>query len=121
MRNVMLILGCSLVLILRKGEWNELIGYSKDCGKDRPNSRTNSLQRGKNDADQILFQRVSVTALNPVIERIRLILFVRAIDKDNRVHDRAPTCARSHSWQCSSAHGALCYIFTFLLSLFEIR
>jgi hypothetical protein len=30
MRSVTLILGCCLVLIMRKGEWNELTGYSKD-------------------------------------------------------------------------------------------
>jgi hypothetical protein len=55
-RSVTLILGCCLVLILRKGEWNELTGHSKDRGEDRPNSRTNSLQCGENDADQILFE-----------------------------------------------------------------
>jgi hypothetical protein len=38
MRNVALILGCSLVLILRNGEWNELTEHSKDRGKDRSNS-----------------------------------------------------------------------------------
>jgi hypothetical protein len=52
MRSVTLILGCCLVLILRKDEWNELTGHLKDCGKDLPNSRTNSLQHGENDADQ---------------------------------------------------------------------
>jgi hypothetical protein len=30
-------------------EWNELTGHPKDRGKDRPNSRTNSLQQGEND------------------------------------------------------------------------
>ena len=30
MRNITLILGCSLVLILRNGEWNELIKHPKD-------------------------------------------------------------------------------------------
>ena len=53
MRNVTLILGCSLVLILKNGEWNELIGHLKDRGKNRPNSRTNSLQQWENDADCI--------------------------------------------------------------------
>jgi hypothetical protein len=38
MRNVTLILGCSLVLILRNSEWNELTGHSKDRGKDSLNS-----------------------------------------------------------------------------------
>jgi hypothetical protein len=37
MRNVTLILGCSLVLILKNGEWNELTGYLKDRGKDNSN------------------------------------------------------------------------------------
>ena len=57
MRSVTLILGCFLVLILRKGEWNELTEHLKDRGKDWPNSRTNSLQHGENDVDQILFER----------------------------------------------------------------
>jgi hypothetical protein len=38
MRNVTLILGCSLVLILRNGECNELTGDPKDRGKDSSNS-----------------------------------------------------------------------------------
>jgi hypothetical protein len=53
MRSVTLILGCCLVLIVRKGDWNELTGHPKDRGKDRLNSRTNSLQPGEDDADQI--------------------------------------------------------------------
>ena len=52
-RSVTLILRCYLVLLLRKGEWNELTGHSNDHGKDRSNSKTNSLQHGENDADQI--------------------------------------------------------------------
>jgi hypothetical protein len=51
MGSVRLILGCCLVLIVRKVEWDELTGHPKDRGKDRPNSRTNSLQQGENDAD----------------------------------------------------------------------
>jgi hypothetical protein len=47
MRSTMLILGCYLVLILRKGEWNELNGHPKNCGKDSPNLRANSLQHGE--------------------------------------------------------------------------
>jgi hypothetical protein len=43
MKNVAFIMGC-FVLVLRMGEWNELTGHPKDCGKNRPNSRTNSLQ-----------------------------------------------------------------------------
>jgi hypothetical protein len=38
MRSVTLILGCSLVLILRNGEWNELTRHPKDHGKDSSNS-----------------------------------------------------------------------------------
>ena len=51
MGSVTLILGCCLVLILRKGEWNELTGHPKDW----MNSRTNSLQHGENDADHTEF------------------------------------------------------------------
>jgi hypothetical protein len=51
MRSVTFIMRCFLVLISRKGEWNKLIGHSKDCEKNQPNSRTNSLQQGENDAD----------------------------------------------------------------------
>jgi hypothetical protein len=60
MRSVTLILGCCLVLILRKGKWNELTGHPKDHGKDRPNSRTNYLQPAEDDANQILFEDVLV-------------------------------------------------------------
>jgi hypothetical protein len=56
MRSVTLILGCCLVLILRKDEWNELTRHQKDRGNDQSNSRTNSLQRGENDADQTLLE-----------------------------------------------------------------
>jgi hypothetical protein len=38
MKNITLILGRSLVLILRNGEWNELTGHPKDCGKGSSNS-----------------------------------------------------------------------------------
>ena len=38
MRHITLILGCSLVLSLRNGEWNELIGHPKNSGKDNSNS-----------------------------------------------------------------------------------
>jgi hypothetical protein len=54
MRSITLIMRCCLVLILRKGEWNELIGHLKDRGKNRPNSMTNSLQQGENDADCVV-------------------------------------------------------------------
>jgi hypothetical protein len=56
MRSVTLILGCCLVLILRKDDLNELTGHPKDRGKDWLNSRTNSLQPGEEDADQIQFR-----------------------------------------------------------------
>ena len=55
MKSITLILGCCLVLIWRKGVWNELTGHPKDRGKDWPNSRTNCLQHGENDADQTEF------------------------------------------------------------------
>jgi hypothetical protein len=51
MRSVILILGCCLVLILRKSDWNELTGHPKDRGRDRPNSKTNSLKLGEDDVD----------------------------------------------------------------------
>jgi hypothetical protein len=49
MRSITLTLGCCLVLISKKGDWNELIGHPKDRGKDQ----TNSFQLGEDDADQI--------------------------------------------------------------------
>jgi hypothetical protein len=52
MKRVALIVGCCFVLILRKGNWTELIGHPKDRGKNRRNSRTNSLQPGEDDADR---------------------------------------------------------------------
>jgi hypothetical protein len=52
MKSVTCSVGCCFVLVWRMGEGNELTGHSKDRGKDRPNSRTNSLQHGENDADQ---------------------------------------------------------------------
>jgi hypothetical protein len=53
MRSIAFTVGRCLDLILRKGDWNELTGHPKDRGKDRLNSRTNSLQPGEDDADQI--------------------------------------------------------------------
>jgi hypothetical protein len=64
MRSITLILGCCLVLILRKGDWNELTRYPKDRGKDWPNSRANSLQLREDDADQKPVQNLSVPANN---------------------------------------------------------
>ena len=51
MKSIAFIMVCRFVLILRNGEWNELTKHPKDRGKNRPNSRTNSLQQGENDAD----------------------------------------------------------------------
>jgi hypothetical protein len=51
MGSITIILGCCLVLILRKGDWNELIGHPNDSEKDRLNSRMNSLQLREDDAD----------------------------------------------------------------------
>ena len=53
MRSIMFILGCYLVLILRKSKWNKLTGHLKNSEKNWPNSRSNSLQPGENDADQL--------------------------------------------------------------------
>jgi hypothetical protein len=63
MRSVTLI-GCCLVLILRKDDWNELTKHPKDRGKDWPNSRMNSLQPREDDADQKIVWSSSVTANN---------------------------------------------------------
>jgi hypothetical protein len=56
MKSIIIIMGRGLVVKLRRGEWNGLTGHPKDPGKDRPNSRTNSLQHGENDADQTEFE-----------------------------------------------------------------
>jgi hypothetical protein len=32
-------MGCSIIVILRKEDWNELTGHRKDRGKDSSNSR----------------------------------------------------------------------------------
>jgi hypothetical protein len=69
MRSVTLILGCCLVSILRKFNWNELTGHPKDRGKDQLNSRTNSLQPGEDDTDQKIVRSSSVTAIDPMIDR----------------------------------------------------
>jgi hypothetical protein len=67
MKNIMFIMGCGLVVNLRRGEWNGLIGHPKDCGKDRPNSGTNSLKHGENDADQTEFWSLFVTTFDPAM------------------------------------------------------
>ena len=54
MKSVSFIGGCCFVLVLRMGEWNELTGHPKDRGKNRPNTRTNFLQQGENDADCVV-------------------------------------------------------------------
>jgi hypothetical protein len=46
-------MGHGLVVKLRRDNWNELIGHPKDSGRDWSNSRTNSLQPGEDDVDQI--------------------------------------------------------------------
>jgi hypothetical protein len=43
MKSTMIIMRRGLVVKLRRSDWNELIGHPKDRGRDRPNSRTNSL------------------------------------------------------------------------------
>jgi hypothetical protein len=50
-KSITFIVVSCLVLILKKGEWNELTGHPKDRRKNQPNSRTNSLQAGKDNAD----------------------------------------------------------------------
>jgi hypothetical protein len=51
MKSITFIVVCCLVLILRKGKWNELTGHLKDREKNQPNSRTNSLKPGEDDVD----------------------------------------------------------------------
>jgi hypothetical protein len=51
MKITMIIMGRGLAVKLRRDDWNELTGHPKDRGRDRPNSRTNSLQPGKDDVD----------------------------------------------------------------------
>jgi hypothetical protein len=50
-KSITFIVTYCLVLILRKGEWNELIGHPKDRRKNQSNSRTNSLKPGEDDVD----------------------------------------------------------------------
>ena len=92
MRSVTLILGCCLVLILRKSKWNELTGHSRGRGKDRPNSRTNSLQPGEDDADQIQFGASLLRAIDPAIDRTieHPPTFDRTHD-NNRSQNSSPT------------------------------
>jgi hypothetical protein len=51
MRAIRYIIGCDIVVILRRGEWNELTGLLMDRGKNWLNSRMNSPQPGENDVD----------------------------------------------------------------------
>jgi hypothetical protein len=51
MKSVTFIMGRGLAVKLRRDDWNELTGHPKDRGRDRPNSRTNSLQPGEDDVD----------------------------------------------------------------------
>jgi Ca2+-binding EF-hand superfamily protein len=51
MKITMIIMGRGLTVKLRRDDWNELTGHPKDRGRDRPNSRTNSLQPGEDDVD----------------------------------------------------------------------
>jgi phosphoribosylaminoimidazole (AIR) synthetase len=38
MKSIMFIMGCGIVVILRREDWNELTGHPKDRGKDSLNS-----------------------------------------------------------------------------------
>jgi hypothetical protein len=51
MKTTMIIMGRGLAVKLRRDDWNELTGHPKDRERDRPNSRTNSLQPGEDDVD----------------------------------------------------------------------
>jgi hypothetical protein len=54
MKITMIIMGRGLAIKLRRDDWNELTGHPKDRGRDRPNSRTNSLQPGEDDVEDDL-------------------------------------------------------------------
>jgi len=49
------LVGCYIVLLLKRKGWNGLIGNSKDRGKNHLISRTNSLQPGENDVGQLIW------------------------------------------------------------------
>jgi hypothetical protein len=49
MKSTMIVMGRGLVVKLRRGDWNELIGHPKDRGRDR----SNSLQPVEDDVDHI--------------------------------------------------------------------
>jgi hypothetical protein len=48
-RGITCIVVCCLIMILRKGEWNELTWHSKDHGKTHLNLGMNSLLQEEND------------------------------------------------------------------------
>jgi hypothetical protein len=47
---VLFIVGCYIVLLLKRKGWKGLTGLLKDRGKNHLNLRTNALQLGENDA-----------------------------------------------------------------------
>ena len=119
-RSVTLIFKCCLVLILRKGKWNELTAHLKDRGKDRSNSRLNSLQHGENDADQIECRSLFFTTLDLVIERPLVLdrthdndrsckfngfLLERPLKAISCMTERPPALDRTHD--CAQAHEEL--------------
>jgi hypothetical protein len=53
-KSIMFIVVSCLVLILRKGDWNELIGHPKNHEKDSLNLKMNSLRPEENDALKFL-------------------------------------------------------------------
>jgi hypothetical protein len=63
MKNVTFIMGCSIVVILRNEEWNELTRHPKDRGKDSSNSKANSLQPGEDDVDWTYHQSIYLLLL----------------------------------------------------------
>jgi hypothetical protein len=86
MKSIMIIIGCGLVVKLRRGEWNGLTGHPKDRGNDLLNSRTNSLQHGENDADQTEFRAslllCSILRLSPRSSaHLRSIALVSALER----------------------------------------
>jgi hypothetical protein len=52
-RGVLFLLGCYIILLLKRNGWKRLVGHPKDRGKHHRNSRTNSLQPGEDDVDRL--------------------------------------------------------------------
>jgi hypothetical protein len=70
MRSVTLILGCCIVLFLRKGDLNELTETSKGPWKRLAEFEDEFSQTWEDDANQKVDQSLSVIAIDPVIDHM---------------------------------------------------